>query len=387
MTLLGRTPGRSARRFRALHVLPLLVGMGMDRDSWGDEGSPPSAPELTAVARPEADAATATPGVLRYVGTPAPGARLAIGLEGSADPDAAYEWTQFDGPTVPLDDQVGPKIHVTVPPDARNLGFVLTIRDTQGERSARVVIPIEARGARAAAPAPTLSSGAPRADAGDDQIGLVGRRITLNAARSAPRNVAYRWLELSGPKVEQESQDGYYFSFVPTAAGTYRFGLVVASARASAASISEMDEVVVTVGEVPSAMVGGAASGISTAAIDQMLQGPGAAAGRTTLEQAAGAFDTVAARASLYSNFADLSSELMRRLDAIIPTDPNWRRFWSEGVFDPLTQHIIGEMRQTGLDIRTPQGQNQPLGQVQQERLQKLFTSYAREFRARAQAR
>jgi hypothetical protein len=387
MTLLGRTPGRSARRIGALYVLPLLVGMGGGRDSRGDEGVPPSAPDLTAVSPPGSDAASTTAGVLRYVGTPTPGARLAIELEGSVDPDAAYEWAQFSGPTVPLDDQAGPKIHVTVPPDARSLGFLLTIKDTQGERTSRVVIPIEARAARGAAPASALSAASLRADAGDDQIGLVGRRITLNAARSAPRGVAYRWLELSGPKVEQESQDGSYFSFVPTAAGTYRFGLVVATARASAASISELDEVVVTVGEVPSAVVGGAASGISTTAIDQMLQGPGAAAGRTTLEQAAGAFDTVASRAALYSNFADLSSELMRRLDAIIPTDPNWRRFWSEGVFDPLTQHVVGEMRQTGLDIRTPQGQNQPLGQVQQERLQKLFTSYAREFRSRAQAR
>ena len=77
----------------------------------------------------------------------------------------------------------------------------------------------------------------------------------------------------------------------------------------------------------------------------------------------------------------------MRRLDAIVPTDPNWREFWSQGVFAPLTQHVVSEMHQTGLDLRSPQGQNQPLGQAQQERLQKLFTSFAREFRSRAQAR
>ena len=251
--------------------------------------------------------------MLRYNGTPTPGARLAIEVEGSRDPGTTYQWVQFEGPAVALDNPGGPKIHCTVPPDARSLGFLLLIRDAQGQqRTARIVIPIEGTEARAAVAttAPTRPSGAmPRADAGDDQIGLVGRRITLNGARSLPRGVVFRWFALAGPKVDQAAQDGCYFAFTPTAAGTYRFGLVVASVRAGEASISEMDEVVVTVGEVPSGLVNDGSWGNSRAAIDQMLQGPGADAGRITLQQAAAAFESVASRASLYTSFADLSSE------------------------------------------------------------------------------
>ena len=108
---------------------------------------------------------------------------------------------------------------------------------------------------------------------------------------------------------------------------------------------------------------------------------------RATVDQAAGVFEAIAARSSLYTSFADLSSELMRRLDAIIPTDPQWREFWSQGVFAPLTQHTVSEMLGVGLDLRTPQARNQGLSAVQQDKLQKLFSSYAREFRSRTQAR
>jgi hypothetical protein len=126
---------------------------------------------------------------------------------------------------------------------------------------------------------------------------------------------------------------------------------------------------------------------VPTAAIDQMLKGPGGQAGRATLEQAAASFDAIAGRATLYTNFAELSSELMRRLDAIIPADPNWRQFWSQAVFAPLSEHLAGEMLASGVDLRTPQGQQQALGPKQQERIQKIFTLYAREFRSRSRNR
>jgi len=74
------------------------------------------------------------------------------------------------------------------------------------------------------APAPVL-----RADAGDDQIGLVGRQITLNGGRSGPRGaIGYRWIQLSGPEPTARGQDGYIFTFTPRAAGIYRFALLVA---------------------------------------------------------------------------------------------------------------------------------------------------------------
>ena len=66
-------------------------------------------------------------------------------------------------------------------------------------------------------------------DAGDDQIGLVGRRITLNGSRSRPQNrVEFRWMHLSGPAIAENRQEGPYFSFVPTSPGVYRFALLVA---------------------------------------------------------------------------------------------------------------------------------------------------------------
>src|SRR5208337_573722 len=108
--------------------------------------------------------------------------------------------------------------------------------------------------------------------------------------------------------------------------------------------ISEMHEVLVTVGELPTAFGGtataGISNGISTVALDQVLQGPGSVAARATLDQVAGILEAIAGRASLYTSFADLSSEMMRRIDGVMPADPNARQFWSNAVFAQLTQHI-----------------------------------------------
>jgi hypothetical protein len=302
--------------------------------------------------------------------------------EGTQNPDASYHWKQVEGPAVVVGNWNSPRLELTVPAGARTLGFVLTVNDARGQQSCRVSIPI------LATPVVGVAAHGPRADAGDEQIGLVGRRITLNGSRSTPRSgIAYRWFPRSGPKVEEPTQDGYYYSFTPKAAGTYRFGLVVASLEAGKVTISDMDEVLITVGELPSSFGPGVSSGVPTAAINQILHGPGAAAGRITLEQAAGVFDAIAARASLYTSFAELGSEMTRRLDAIIPTEPGWRQYWSQWVFAPLTQHLISEMLALGLDLKSPQAQQQELSASQQDRLGKLLSSYAREFRLRAQDR
>ncbi len=67
-----------------------------------------------------------------------------------------------------------------------------------------------------------------RADAGDDQVGFVGRQMTLNGSRSEPRGkIGYRWLQLGGPDVKLKIEDGYIFTFVPSEPGIYRFALVV----------------------------------------------------------------------------------------------------------------------------------------------------------------
>ena len=101
---------------------------------------------------------------------------------------------------------------------------------------------------------------APRADAGDDQVGLIGREITLNGMRSEPRGqLAYRWIQTGGPTVRLKIEDSYVYSFVPTVPGHYRFALVVAANG----EISEPDEVSVTVG---SGGRGGIARGDAAAA-------------------------------------------------------------------------------------------------------------------------
>src|SRR4051812_27750205 len=65
-----------------------------------------------------------------------------------------------------------------------------------------------------------------RADAGDDQIGLVGRQITLNASRSEPRGeVGFRWVQVGGPTVPTPTEDGYILAFTPRVAGVYRFAV------------------------------------------------------------------------------------------------------------------------------------------------------------------
>jgi hypothetical protein len=379
----GLASNRSVRRAGVAVLVSLVLSAGATKPARALDRPRTDSRAAPAEVRPAAASDINPESKVRYDGTPVPGARLSLRLEGQESPGATYRWEQVEGPAVALDDGNGPRLDLTVPPDARTLGFLLTIRDANGLRTSRVTIPILPAPDRPASAARGL-----RADAGDEQVGLIGRRITLNGSRSMPRvGVAYRWFLLSGPKVEQASQDGYYYSFTPTASGVYRFGLVVATAESNKVAISEVDQVTVRVGEMPSSVATAAAPGTSTAAIDQILRGPGAAAGRVTIEQAAGVFETISARASLYTTFAELSSELMRRLDTVIPTDPDWRQFWSQGVFAPLTQHLISEMHATGLDLRYPGSHQQGLGTLQQDRLQKFFASYAREFRARAQNR
>jgi hypothetical protein len=390
----GRLAGTSLILSGALWLEPTAAVRGQDgipmpvRDrhfAASRPAGPVSAPEVFPVGlegpatRPVSD--------IRSDGIATPGSRVTIGITAAPDPDVSYQWVQIDGPPVTIADPTKPKIEITIPADARSLGFLLTMNDGKLQRTARFTIPIE-NTKRADANATN------RSDAGDDQVGLVGRRITLNGSGSGtPRQGAScRWFQLAGPKVEKAAQEGYYYSFVPMTPGVYRFGLVVATGGGSSApTISEMDEVLVTVGELPTAFGGtataGISNGVSTVALDQMLQGPGSITARATLDQVAAILEAIAGRASLYTSFADLSSEMMRRIDGVMPTDANTRQFWSSAVFAQLTQHITTEMLAVGLDLRTPQAVNTSLSPLQQDKLQKLFNYYAREFRSRTQGR
>src|SRR5271166_5653798 len=233
----GRFAGASLMLSGAIWLGPAAMVRGEDgllRPIGGRHQAAPrampsvSAPEVFLVGMEDPAAKSALD--VRSDGTPTPGSRVTIGVTGTPDPDVSYQWVQIDGPPVTIEDATKPKIQITIPSDARSLSFLLTMNDGKGQRTARFSIPVEnARRADASA--------ANRSDAGDDQIGLVGRRITLNGSGiTTPRGgVAYRWFQLAGPKVEKAAQEQYYYTFVPRTPGVYRFGLVVASGGGSTA--------------------------------------------------------------------------------------------------------------------------------------------------------
>jgi hypothetical protein len=322
---------------------------------------------------------------LKFDGVPTQGASIAVGLDGPPDPDTTYKWVQIEGPPAKIEDDTKPTIHLTVPPNAERLGFLVTLKNASGQRSARVIVPI--RPGVGSALSETL-----RADAGDDQIGIVGRRITLNGSHSRTIDqVSYRWFQIGGPRVEQPLQDQGYYSFTPAKAGIYRFGLVVAANRRDAAPlISDPDEAVVTVGEQPMSetAVGGGnfPSAFRAPSLEQALRGARGLAPPPALEQIAEVWEAVSSKATLYFTFAELTSEMSRRLDTVAPGDAYTRQLWVQAIFVPLTQNIVDEMLTVGVDLRFPQNHYLELTAIQKEKLQRLFNSYAKEFRSRSQA-
>ena len=146
-----------------------------------------------------------------------------------------------------------------------------------------------------------------------------------------------------------------------------------------------------TVGESPAALgvdaVGIASGAVSSAALDQALRALGTGRREGILEQVSGILDSLSGRAPLYTSFDYLEAEMMRRFDAVIPADAAARQAWSQCVFGPLTQHVVAEMMSVGLDLRNPQAHQQELNASQREKLRRLLSAYAQEFRSRTQAR
>lgn len=324
-----------------------------------------------------------------------PGARL--GLEaGKKFQGMRYHWFQVEGPAVEIPDPSRPSIQVTIPGGADRLGFVLVAARADLVRLVRVNVPVPgspSRGAAVSDPARpranwgARASGRVKADAGDDQVGLVGHRVTLNGARSVPGDgKSSRWLQVAGPAVVAPEQQGAFFSFVPAAPGTYRFLLVVAGDG----EVSEPDEVSVLVGSPPAA---GPAAPVSAAPVaaagrlptpEQVLAGalPRLTDARRVGSDVADVLEAVSGRVSLYSSFAVLQNELARRLDVVIPDEPSQRAAWTQYVFGPLTAYTAEQIQPSGLDLGRPQSFQQPLTTAQQERLHDHFQSMARAFRA-----
>ena len=310
--------------------------------------------------------------VARYEGIPVAGARITLRSEGTVGAEVV-RWVQTEGPPAELDDPTARSPTVAVPDRASLLGFTLVAANGKGTACAALSI-------RVGGPPGAAGESSLKADAGDDQVGIVGRQITLNGSRSEPRGrVGYRWVQTAGPHVRLDLDEGYVYSFVPQAPGIYQFALIVA--RGS--ELSRPDPVTVSVGS-PSSPFGTERTPEASEALHDVARAAlGAVPGGIDVaEPLAEAFDGVADRMDLYRSYAEAYSELSRRLGALLPADPARRGVWDDRLFGPLTARLIEGMRAEGLDLRLAESQATPLTSGQRARLAELFRAMSRGFRA-----
>lgn len=353
--------------------------------------APPSAP--SAIPHPASHDSTEEPPrivvdavEIRPGGTAGPGDRVLLRVDEKQDPSCRYYWEQIEGPPVAIGDRTGPSITITLPEGAERVAFHLIASRRELTQLIRVVVPIgSGRG---------VDDGRPRADAGDDQIGLVGYRVTLNGAKSRPADGrGARWIQVAGPPVVGAESRGGFHSFIPPSTGVYRFLLVVARGGEA----SEPDEVVVVVGTPPpGAPIAPPASDVQPVA--NPTQTAAARTGATPEEflrarlphladspriasDLADVMQAVAQKAALYESFESLQGELVRRLDVVIPSEANERKGWIQGVFQPLTAYTAASFQQPDLDLRTPEGLQRRLTPAQQEKIRNHFLALAQAFR------
>lgn len=310
--------------------------------------------------------------VATFEGIPSPGQRITLRSESSIGA-RHVRWVQTQGPSVDLGDPTCPAPSVTVPQRAALLSFALFVSNPMGTDVCH--LPIRMTRLDGVPTPPVL-----RADAGDDQVGMVGRQITLNGARSEPRGmVGYRWIQVGGPRVRLQMDDGYIYSFVPQAPGIYQFALVVALGG----EISAPDVTTVSVGNPASSYslepAQDAPEALHEVARAALAVVPG---GLEVAVPLAEAFDGVADRMDLYRSYAEAYSELSRRLETLLPSDPARRGLWDDRLFNPLTARLVDGMRTEGLDFRRPEAQTAPLTSGQRARLAEIFRAMSRGFRA-----
>jgi hypothetical protein len=226
-----------------------------------------------------------------------------------------------------------------------------------------------------------LPSATPRADAGDDLIGLVGRRVTLNGRSSTPTGrIGFRWIQVQGPPVRTRLDEDDLLTFLPDSPGVYRFALVVAEAG----RISEPDfTTVLVIAEAPE-------TGRATAeAIRPLTPEEAARTALNTLEDGppsakalATAFEEIAGRIDLYETYADVLQGTSSRLEPVLPSDPARRAAWNERLFIPLTKRLVDDIRSAGLDLSRPDALAVPLAAGHRTRLAEHFRALARGFRS-----
>jgi hypothetical protein len=337
--------------------------------------------------------------------TPAvPGSRVTLEIDRGHAGWNHFYWAQIEGPPVKIEDPSAPSIRIVVPSGAERLGFLFVASNHDVVRVFRLTVPIQP--GRSTSPPgndpprgrgrATRLPGQLQANAGDDQVGLVGHRVTLNGTRSLPADdKAARWVQLSGPAVLAPEHQGLYYSFVPSTPGIYRFVLLVSADG----EISDPDEVSVVVGSppgtappaTPPAPYNTAPGGAPNWATDpdQVLSTvlPNLPGSPRVAGDVADVLLAISDRTSLYSSFGELQSELSRRLDVVVPTDPGQRSSWIQNIFLPLTAVTANELLTAGVDIRYPQGVQQALTPAQQERIRVHLQKLAKAFRASATSR
>jgi hypothetical protein len=364
-----------ARPFARAGLL-LFVGLGGSGSVEGQEFLKPSAAVEVPSTSPAVGPSNLAPpkAVVRVSGTATPGLPIVLDGSGSTGQNLWYRWAQTQGSPVAMESPASASSRVVVPEGTSSLSFLLVVGNAQGADMAGMTVPIDPK-------ARERKGESVRADAGDDAVGQVGKQVTLNGMRSEPRGkIGYRWLQMAGPPVSLKIEDGYVFSFVPSTTGIYQFALVVASGS----EISEPDLVTVSIAPAsslsppqpepaaPKLDLKGLAGATLGTVEDGLSQG----------EALSSVFEGIAGRLGLYRSYEELLSELSRRLESIVPSDPARRSLWFREVFSPLTARVVERLRLEGLDLRVPEGRAAELTTAQRTALADAFRAIAEGFRS-----
>ncbi|WP_169974324.1 hypothetical protein [Tautonia rosea] len=314
-----------------------------------------------------------------FEGVASPGLRIRLRGDGSSGDALQYRWLQTWGPDAFLDDPSSSSPSLIVPKATGSMAFVLVVRNEEGVDLTTLHVPIRWDG-RDSIPSDLV------ADAGDDQLAVVGRQVTLNGIRSTPTGeIGHRWLQVEGPPVVLAIEDGYIYTFIPEVPGRYRFALVVASgnliSRPSFVDVdvrSEVPEQSRSMALAPSESARSTISAIAAAALQDVSGGPGRA------NEMAGVFDAVAGRIDLYASASEAFREIALRLDAALPEDLESRDRWNSRVFEPISSAVITELNGRGIDLSRAEAMATTLSPLARSALAEQFRSIANGFRSAA---
>ena len=238
-----------------------------------------------------------------------------------------------------------------------------------------------------------------KANAGDDVLAFVGRKATLNGGQSQPAGrVGVRWIQVSGPAVQEAFEQGPNLVVIPPAAGVYQFLLVVAEGG----RISEPDSVTLTAVDHPqdqmnqqvkpvqppqfqsveaTAATPGTSRDLMVKLAGKALQGvPHSAGMGGALSEL---FGDIAQRMSLYSNYAEAQQEISRRISALLEAESADMGAWNQKVFEPLTSALGLWVRPAGLELTDSAQWSAPLGPVARQALADGLAAFSEGFRGK----